>query len=407
MDLSQQQLSDLIGLVYDSALELQEWSSLQRRICDHFPGFIGTSQTFDGPKLIGSYNPVNLVEEAKQATYDEVTDDGRMRDSEDMTDAFEKIRDAEKVVPGAPRISRDRMTDEELRNSPIYLNGLKHVGCFHWTGIIFAVSGSRYATVNFFEIEHADPAPDYDGLTKLLKLLSPHIVRGARIARALYMAKEVAETYKGFLDAIALPLIIIDAGSVLQMTNSSGQRLIDRGLPLACSSANWITMIEDYDNDYFQKALRESDRNSEPRGLRVDLDDGPVSLCITPFSPSMVTDIKSEKDVFERGQLYAVFVGSSGEAAVNASLLQDVFRLTSREADVCSALVAGRSPMQIAEAQGRAEKTIRNQIHTVHEKVGVTSTRELAEALSVFRTVGAMFDSNDPHLFGPQELPSH
>lgn len=407
IDLSHQQLSDLIGLVYDSALEPQQWSSLQRRICDHFAGFVGTSQTFDGPKLIGSYDPVNLVEEAKQATYDEMTDDGRMRDTEDMTDAFDKIRDPEKVVPGAPRISRDRMTDEELRNSPIYLNGLKHVGCFHWTGIIFAVSGSRYATLNFFEVEHADPAPDYDGLTKLLKLLSPHIVRGARIARALYMAKEAAETYKGFLDAIALPLIIVDAGSALQTTNASGQRLIDRGLLLACSSANRLTLMEDYDNDDFQRALRESNRDSEPRGLRVDLEDGPVSLCITPFSPSMVTDIKSEKDVFERGQLYAVFVGSSGEAAVNTGLLQDVFRLTGREAEVCSALVAGQSPVQISEAQGRAEKTIRNQIQAVHEKVGVASTRELAEALSVFRTVGAMFDANDPHLFGAQKLPSH
>ncbi len=81
--------------------------------------------------------------------------------------------------------------------------------------------------------------------------------------------------------------------------------------------------------------------------------------------------------------------------------------MTNREADVCIALVAGQSPAQIAEAQGRAEKTIRNQIQAVHEKVGVTSTRELAEALSVFRTVGAMFDGNDPHLFGSQKLPSH
>ncbi len=145
--------------------------------------------------------------------------------------------------------------------------------------------------------------PDYDGLTKLVRLLSPHIVRGARIARGHYMAKEVAETYKGFLDAIALPLIIIDAGGVLQMANAAGQRLTDRGLLLACSSRNRIALIEDHDNDDFQTALREANRDSEPRGLRVDLEDGPVSLCITPFSPSMITDIKSEKDVFERGQL--------------------------------------------------------------------------------------------------------
>ncbi len=406
-DVEAQELSDLIGLVYDSALEPEQWSSFQRRIHELFPGFISSSQTFDGPKLIGSYNPGNLVEKPQQASYDALTDDGRHLNSDGMIDSFQKIRGNENVAPGSPRISRDRMTDEELRNSSIYLQGLKHVGCFHWTGIVFAVSGSRYATLNFFELELVDPAPDYDGLTKLLRMLSPHIVRGARIARALYMAKEVAETYKGFLDAIALPLIIIDADGVLQMTNAAGQRLIDRGSLFECSSANRIALIEDYDDTNFQRALRGSDRDSEPRGLRVDLDDGPVSLCITPFSPSMMTDIKSEKDVFDHGQLYAVFVGTTGGTAVNTGLLQDVFRLSGREADVCSALVAGQSPVQIADAQGRAEKTIRNQIQAVHEKVGVTSTRELADALSVFRTVGAMFDGNDPHLFGQKKLPSH
>lgn len=38
----------------------------------------------------------------------------------------------------------------------------------------------------------------------------------------------------------------------------------------------------------------------------------------------------------------------------------------------------------------------RNQIQAVHEKVGVTSTRDLADALSVFRSVGAMYDDAAP-----------
>jgi hypothetical protein len=51
----------------------------------------------------------------------------------------------------------------------------------------------------------------------------------------------------------------------------------------------------------------------------------------------------------------------------------------------------------------RALKTVRNQIQAVHEKVGVTSVAELSEALSVFRTVGAVFDGRDPALLGPTQ----
>nr|WP_284438333.1 helix-turn-helix transcriptional regulator [Thalassococcus arenae] len=113
----------------------------------------------------------------------------------------------------------------------------------------------------------------------------------------------------------------------------------------------------------------------------------------------------SERDVFDCEQLLAIFAGTHGAFRLNAGLLRDVFQLTDREAEICAAMVTGRSPAQIADRSGRAEKTIRNQIQSVYDKIGVNSNRELAEALSVFRTVGAMFDSDDPYLFRPRSLP--
>ena len=76
-ELNSQQLSDLIGLVYDSALEPEQWSSFQRRIHDLFPGFLSISQTFDGPKMLGNYNPGNFVEQPLQNVYETFTDNGR------------------------------------------------------------------------------------------------------------------------------------------------------------------------------------------------------------------------------------------------------------------------------------------------------------------------------------------
>ena len=65
--------------------------------------------------------------------------------------------------------------------------------------------------------------------------------------------------------------------------------------------------------------------------------------------------------------------------------------LTPREAEVCRGLLEGQKPSDLAVNMKRSEKTIRNQIQSLHEKVGVTSTRELTDALSVFRSVGAMY----------------
>jgi DNA-binding CsgD family transcriptional regulator len=227
-------------------------------------------------------------------------------------------------------------------------------------------------------------------------------VRGARVAPALYIAKGAPESNKGFLDGIARPLVIVGRDGGLQMANAAGQKMIDRGTIIRHESYGQVSLIDELGQDMFLKALRDSDLASDPCGLIVDDGDDTVSVCVVPFHPAMMTDIKTEQDVFDQSQLYAVFFGTKGQASISKALLQDVFGLTLREADICRALAAGQSPVQIAELEGRAEKTIRNQIQSVHEKVGVTSTRELAEALSVFRTVGAMFDGNDPHLFGPK-----
>ena len=74
-------------------------------------------------------------------------------------------------------------------------------------------------------------------------------------------------------------------------------------------------------------------------------------------------------------------------------LLQAAFGLTQREAEVCRGLLTGSKPSDLAREMDRAEKTIRNQIQAVHQKVGVNSTRDLTEMLSVFRSVGAMYDA--------------
>jgi len=127
-------------------------------------------------------------------------------------------------------------------------------------------------------------------------------------------------------------------------------------------------------------------------GFRVEGEDGPLSFCLTPFRPNLNEVNPLDRDLLQEERLFAVFIGQRGGDAINLGLLRDVYDLSAREAEVCAALLSGQSPAQIADASGRALKTVRNQIQAVHDKVGVTSVAALSEALSVFRTVGAVFD---------------
>jgi DNA-binding CsgD family transcriptional regulator len=392
VEISLDTLSELIALVYDSALEQNQWRGLNARIVEMFPGHVATVLTRDGNRLLGIYTPVGFNSRV-QSLYETMTEEGQLTDADSAVtpDHLSLIsREGEPQV-GDVTQTRTAMSEEEFRSTAAYRTFLKPAGLGHWTALRFAQNGTRIAILTYCENER-DPTPkDTDGLRRVLELISPHIVRGARIARALYMAKEAAETYKGFLDGIALPLLIADAEGQLQVANRAGQRLLDRGAVFE-ARRNRLRLLNDEDDQGFRRALRGIAADSTPRGQRIAAEGGALSLCIAPFHPSMSTHLSSELDVYRRQPLYAVFVGTQGTHAVNTGLLRDVFNLTAREAEVCAALLAGQNPAQIADASGRALKTVRNQIQAVHEKVGVTSVAELSEALSVFRTVGAVFD---------------
>lgn len=401
-ELSLAELSDLIGVAYDSALEKNQWQTLISRITEMFPGFFGWTSSFHNEYWLGMYTADGFNDLLRERWDTERTEEARV--FSEMPDELNDMRRVQmkrqRPALGGILRSRDVFTDDELHAFNFYQQKMAPMGVGHWIGLAFAVSGPRYATIAFAEIDAMPGDKDYDGLQRVIELLAPHVVRAMRLSRALFLAKQSAETFQGFLDVVALPLLVTDRDGILQFGNEAGQRLLEHG-HLVHLSGQRLSMADPRDTDRLYQAFRETEDKRRPAGLRIDHEDGPISLCITPFHPQMSGDVQADRDVLEDQALFAIFAGTHGHAAVNPALLQDVFQLTPREAEVCSALVAGKSPAEIADLTGRAEKTIRNQIQSVNEKVGVSSTRALSEALSVFRVVGAMFDADDPMLFAP------
>ena len=396
------ELSELIGVVYDSALEPQQWQMLLARLNEIFAGFMGAVYTQEGEKFIGMYSPDGF-NTASKSVYDQHTLDGKVHGiSEDQNDHRRELLRRIDPKIGDVFYSRDIFTDEEFRASTSYKTVLAPAGIGHWVSLKFAQSGIREAVFIFFENEKSSDTPDPEGLKEIFELLSPHVVRATRIARALRMAQEASETFQGFLDAIALPMLVTDRDARLVFSNAAGRRLLDRGVLFRTDPESRLIMIQPEGTKAIRERIEGIERNQVPTGLRIDDQEGAVSLCIAPFHPSMAEAAEADRDLFDARRMFAVFVGSQGDDPVNPGLLRDVFELTQREAEVCSALVAGHSPAEIADVMGRAEKTIRNQIQSVYEKIGVNSSQALGDAVSVFRTVGAIFNVEDKHMFEVQ-----
>lgn len=259
--------SALIGLVYDGALESSQWKGLLDKIRKLCPGYVAAAVTFEDANWRASHE-ATLPDGAQGDRILEVMEAEKEGSGPQPTELNKLMFRRQPLELGTLYQTRELFSEEEFRNSETYKTTMAPVGAGQWTGVHYSISGDWRAALMLVENEFDKGEKDAQKVTELMRRIGPHAVRAARIVRALDMAKQAAETYSGFIDAVALPLLVLTADGRLQMTNTLGQR----------------------------------------------------------------------------------------------------------ETEVCS------------------EKTVRNQIHALHVTIGVKSTRELSDALAVFRMVGSMLE---------------
>jgi DNA-binding CsgD family transcriptional regulator len=384
--------SALIGLVYDAALETTQWQSLTLKLGALCAGHVAAVVTFEDARWVSSHVPT-LPDDDQGERIRDLTDDvhaGTVEQPDDLNDA---LFARQPLALGTLYATHRVFSDDEFHGFKGYKATMAPVGAGHWTGTHFSITEGRRAAIMLVENDF-DTTPKDRGLSAyLITLIAPHMIRAARFARALGMARDAAQTYSGFIDAIALPMIVLARDGRLQLANALGQRLLEAGQILRSDGSGHVALAGTGANRMLGAAIARAEGDSGPHAFQVDAQDATIAVCVCPYRPAIAFASDVDKRLFSGQQLYAVLIGARPTGAISLRLMQDAFGLTQREAEVCRGLLGGAKPSDLAQAMDRSEKTIRNQIQSVHQKVGVNSTRDLTEVLSVFRSVGAMYDA--------------
>lgn len=393
-DLTVDQASALIGLVYDSALETLQWQSLTERLGALCRGHVAAVVTFEDARWVSSHVPT-LPSDAQGELIRDLTDEVHAGTVEQPNDLNDVLFSRQPLELGTLYATHRIFSDAEFRSFDGYKTTMAPVGAGHWTGAHFSITEGRRAAIMLVENDF-DPSPkDRDLSAYLVTLIAPHMIRAARFARALNMARDAAETYSGFIDAIALPMLVLSKDRQLQMANSLGQRMLDAGQLLHLDGGQRVSLPCPGGDTMLVRAIRAADEDSGPHAIQVDADDATIALCVCPYRPALAFASDVDRKLFGGQHLFAVLVGARPAGAISLKLMQDAFGLTLREAELCRGLLKGAKPSELATEMDRSEKTIRNQIQSVHMKVGVNSTRDLTDVLSVFRSVGAMYATQE------------
>jgi len=382
--LTAHEISDLIGAVYVSSMEENQFQGLIDKLVGHFPGIAAMVIGQENLMLTPIYSATVDVPEQHKTPSSLIENYADPTATHHMAYARAPAGYVDSSLKFIPR--------ENYEKSTVYLQNLKPLGLGQFISMKIAIVGEKGASLSI-ALPDTREAEDrlHDELFELMTLLAPHVVRAHEVARAIALSRNSAEAIGGFLDVIIVPMLVVNSNGKFIFSNAAGRRFLERNAALSVDAVGRLTAYTRGVDTVLLKKLSDMQQDVAVDGMRMADGDTNLSLCMVPFRSSLSALNQVDRDMLNSEKLYAIFIGQRTSDNISHHLLQDMFELSSKEAEVCVSLLNGNTVSEFAASTQRSEKTVRNQIQSIYDKVQVNSFGELMEALSIFKIVGTMF----------------
>lgn len=368
--------SDLVGLIYQGALEEQPWQSalpaLREALDAQVVSLVLRPPTADDQGVI-----LNCVRPGQDRNHagSKLADPNdwevsAYREQFFSLDPFVNLP-LDKVIALA-----DILPDSELVVSDYYQHYLKPINLFRILGVDTAEPGGMLARLRFSRRDNEARFRTRE--RQLLTLLTPHLRRAIEIYAKLNRMTSERDLYAGAVNQLSVASIILDEQGRLLTTNAVGRALLDQGGGLSLRDGR--LHIEGRDiNLELQQALttiiraQQRGQTSVVRALRVPRPAGrsDLGLVIRPVPASQWSEGQSSPTA-------AVFISDPDlQESTSRQILGELFELTPAEANLATLLARGLSLAQVSVAQGISQHTARAQLKSIFAKTGVSRQAEL------------------------------
>jgi DNA-binding CsgD family transcriptional regulator len=270
--------------------------------------------------------------------------------------------------------SDDIISDAEFRESLIYQDHCRTIGCFYVLGALLSVGGPNQAFA-VFGVHRDEKAGVFPAETKRLgTILLPHLRRALQLRERLGPLDIQRRAMSDALEGLAIGVMVVaDTGLVL-FSNAVAERLLrsDHGLVIR---GNRLHASQPAQDQHLQRTLRAAARASVgrtgqaggvvpiPRGERK-----PLGLSVYPF----VTE------TLAAGPVALVCIGDPEmRQAPGSEVLAQIHGLTSAEARLFAALLTGERLQDYATRAGVSFQTAKTHLAHIFDKTGYTRQTEL------------------------------
>lgn len=372
----QDALADLIGSIYDAALDDSLWAGLSNNIA----GFFGATSTV--VKIHGPQERVSLLDVTPNLLL-----------SEDQQDWAGYWHERDLWVKrlrhyGMNRIFTDDelvLSEEERYRDPFYQEWLRHLDIYHVIGAAFPVEGNAVGILGVHSPEDASRFTEQD--SRQFAQMLPHVQRAVNLGERMAQATLIKELCVESLDAVDTGMMILDVGGIVRHCNRIADRmlagsheLLVRGDRLTARSPALRSQLETALS--VALTLANGQFREVPAPLRIDRPDRlPWTMAIMPLRP------KWSKLVWQR-PLALVLMRDPEYPPYAIDLLRSLFGLTAMEARVAALLAHGTSPEQMPHMLSIGIGTVRTHLKQILAKTG---TRRQGETIALIgRSIASM-----------------
>lgn len=377
--ISAERLSELIGLIYDCAIDPQRWPVAMEAI---------------RVELDGANAALDLVEVSTATSLLHLTTNippyyaERARDyPEDAVENWGGMATLAKLPLDRPAVLTETAPSvERIWASKIYTEWSVPQGINDMLAIWLALDGTTMGALTFARFERSGPFGQRE--KTIAALLMPHLQRVAAINRLLDIAALERSTFAALFDTLTVPVLLVDADLRLVHVNVSARKMLDSGRSLR--EREGMLLAGDAGTQQALVAAMTQltdDRASLDRqgiGIPLKLADGAVgALHVLPLVPN---SLPGRADA-----VAAVFVARSLNPLVAPTrIFAALFGLTPSESRVFDHIAAGRSVAQTAAALRVKDSTVRTHLLRVYDKTGV---RRQAELVRMAASLTAPFEA--------------
>jgi DNA-binding CsgD family transcriptional regulator len=370
-----QELSDLIGEIYDCATDPQHWDDVLPQLRDAIGAAnaqLSLNELPSGRFRIRKSVNINHYWLQRQ---DELAQSVHELHSPLLCDTRRPLDEPFTVGRDLPKALVERNAYFNEWGRP------QNIG--DGATLIVLQDETRFGSFGFGRLDkHGKFSEDE---VDVLRLLAPHLRRAVTISNILDISTIVASTVSHTLDTLSVAVFVVNAQARVLHANRTASTMLDDGDAVKRERSHLSTAQPAATKALLAAIARaaRSDSALGAAGIGVPIKSRSGAALVAHVLP--LNPAHAARD-WVPGGVAAVFVaGATAGPRVPVETLMSLFDLTPAEARVVVEMTTGRSIEQAAEALGIAKGTVKTHLSRIFAKTGTTRQGELialANALS-------------------------